>query len=642
MPTAALPATTTPAPTPTATPTATPAATPAPPAPKPSSEVEKWLAQVDAAQQVAWQKDVIKLYEGSVAALRAKHVATLDDAFTKATKAGNLRESVAWRNERQAFEATQNVGKDEPADLSSLRTVRASFRQQLAAIEASRASRAKALHKQYDDLLAQNQTALVQAKRLADAELLQARRDEIARAWLGLPDAAAAAANVALPARETPLVVPDNSFLLASKERPLVNELGMKFVPVPISGGPTDKKRVLFSIWETRVQDYEVFIAETKTEWPKPTFPQGPLHPAGNVAWRDTQAFCDWLTQRERQAGRLRANERYRLPTDHEWSCAVVSKQREDAKLTPLTKSGKIRESYPWGPAWPPPRGAGNYCGEECTGGPTTPYLKDHRDDFPTTAPVGSFLASKLGLYDLGGNVWEWCDDLIAPDRIGERVTRGASYLTFERGPMWWSARFQRREIWRDPAVGFRVVLAPAADVTPKLPSTPAPASPFAAAPPIPPPSAVAPAPAISPVKATAPVAPAPAPAGRAVTATPVPLVPKQHVLTELELKKLLESTEWSYFTSPEPDAPPTGSIIFHREGKRGSCLSNNAFNAIVWYETEAPDLILIYHTGMNAPKPLVRVFRLDVAARVARFDAGLSNIAGKGCIKFKGPAKSR
>ena len=440
------------------------------PVPKALNETEKWLAQIDALQQAAWQKDVVKPYEASVAALRAKHRAALDDAFTKATKAGDRKQSVIWRDERQAFEAKYNVvAQDEPGALSALRTLRASFRQQLASLDANRAMRAKALHAQYDFTLAQNQTALVQNKRIPEAQLIEARRAEIAKAWLGADMSAhpAAAALIPpsaahLPPAATPAPVADNSFLLASKDRPLVNGLGMKFVPVPISGGPTDKKRVLFSIWETRVRDYEVFARETGTVWPPQTLPQEPTQPAGQVSWLDTQAFCQWLTERERQAGRLRPGERYRLPTDHEWTCAVASKEREDPKDTPLTKSGKIRESYPWGTAWPPPRGAGNYCGEEClgAGAPGGPHLKDYRDNFAATAPVGSFLANKHGLYDLGGNVWEWCEDLIAPDRIGERVSRGASYLTFERGPMWWSARAERREIWREPSVGFRVVLS--------------------------------------------------------------------------------------------------------------------------------------------------------------------------------------
>ena len=126
----------------------------------------------------------------------------------------------------------------------------------------------------------------------------------------------------------------------ATKDAPYVNTLGMRFVPVPITGGPTAGQgelapghqpplvpgaatSVLFSVWDTRVQDYAEFVKETKREWPKPEFQQGPTHPAVMVSWDDATAFCAWLTERERKAGKLGANERYRLPSDHEWSCAV-------------------------------------------------------------------------------------------------------------------------------------------------------------------------------------------------------------------------------------------------------------------------------------------------------------------------------
>ena len=63
--------------------------------------------------------------------------------------------------------------------------------------------------------------------------------------------------------------------LTATKDAPFVNTLGMKFVPVPILGGPTGGQRVLFSVWDTRVQDYAEFVKETKREWKKPDFEQG-------------------------------------------------------------------------------------------------------------------------------------------------------------------------------------------------------------------------------------------------------------------------------------------------------------------------------------------------------------------------------
>ena len=73
----------------------------------------------------------------------------------------------------------------------------------------------------------------------------------------------------------------------ATKETPFVNTLGMKFVPVPILGGPTGGQKVLFSMWDTRVQDSEVFVKETKREWAKPRFEQGPTHPGPQPERRD-------------------------------------------------------------------------------------------------------------------------------------------------------------------------------------------------------------------------------------------------------------------------------------------------------------------------------------------------------------------
>jgi formylglycine-generating enzyme required for sulfatase activity len=231
----------------------------------------------------------------------------------------------------------------------------------------------------------------------------------------------------------------------------------MKFVPVLITGGPGGQYKVLFSVWETRVQDFEVFVTETKCEWPKPAFEQGPTHPAGNVTWKDAQAFCAWLTERERRAGLIRATERYRLPLDHEWSRAIGSTTREDPKRkAPTEKSGKVQE-FPWGAKWPPVQGAGNYYGEECVG----TVIQGYKDNFPTTAPVGSFKENRFGLCDLGGNVWELCEDLENPTDPAIRTTRGASYLDWQKGPLWWSARGRHGQTQRSTAVGFRVVLAP-------------------------------------------------------------------------------------------------------------------------------------------------------------------------------------
>lgn len=147
-----------------------------------------------------------------------------------------------------------------------------------------------------------------------------------------------------------------------------MNSLGMKFVPVPIVGGPTAGKTVLFSVWPTRVQDYAAFAMETNREWPKPDFEQGPTHPAVNATWDDAIALCAWLTESERKAGRLAPNDVVRLPSDHEWSCAVGIGDREDPAQPPKAKDRRFANVFAWGTQWPPPPGVGNFCGEEAIG----------------------------------------------------------------------------------------------------------------------------------------------------------------------------------------------------------------------------------------------------------------------------------
>ena len=238
----------------------------------------------------------------------------------------------------------------------------------------------------------------------------------------------------------------DQSLAAATKEKPFENSLGMKFVPVPITGGPTDGKRVLFSVWKTRVCDYDAFAREAVRLMPKVESEQGPTHPVVNVSWEDARAFCAWLTERERKAGKLGANERYRLPTDHEWSCAVGIGDREDAEKSPAEKDGKLADVFPWGATWPPPKDAGNY--------DSTLKVDSHH----YSSPVGSFPANRHGLYDMGGNVWEWCEDEY---RTGSqtRVLRGASWYDAARDDLLSSSRYCLRPLSRVSTYGFRCVV---------------------------------------------------------------------------------------------------------------------------------------------------------------------------------------
>ena len=68
--------------------------------------------------------------------------------------------------------------------------------------------------------------------------------------------------------------------------------------------------------------------------------------------WNEARAFCAWLTEgvtptENREVSS--AKEKYRLPTDHEWSCAVGLGDREDSTDTPEDKNMRIEDVFPWG-----------------------------------------------------------------------------------------------------------------------------------------------------------------------------------------------------------------------------------------------------------------------------------------------------
>ena len=252
------------------------------------------------------------------------------------------------------------------------------------------------------------------------------------------------------------------------------NCLGMKFVPVPVT-------TVRFCVYETRIRDFEVFVKETGYDatgdmkslrsdgwkergdsWRSPGFLQTRDHPVCGVSWEDAKAFCAWISKKE---GRV-----YRLPTDLEWSKAVGLAQEQGT--TPEDRSSSIPGVYPWGPSWPPfvdGRPAGNYGGEEARDGDWPDnfgVIAGYRDGFPRTSPAGSFSPNHHGLFDLSGNVWEWCEDRYKPDEV-YRVMRGGSWVDgapramISHGPghLVSARRIMGNPRLRNAYTGFRLVL---------------------------------------------------------------------------------------------------------------------------------------------------------------------------------------
>jgi formylglycine-generating enzyme required for sulfatase activity len=208
----------------------------------------------------------------------------------------------------------------------------------------------------------------------------------------------------------------------------VTNSLGMPFAKVPGT-------KVLFCVWITRVQDYEHYLKAAGKTADSPDYKQGPTHPAVNVSWHDAKAFCQWLTDKERQAGVISKDQTYRLPTDTEWSVAVGL--NEPPEGTPQAKDGKNQDAFPWGTEWPPPKDV---------------------DNFTNTSPVGSFKANPLGLYDMGGNVDQWCEDWYNA-RQRERTLRGAGWASDSRSGLLSSRRGYMQPQYRMMAAGFRCVL---------------------------------------------------------------------------------------------------------------------------------------------------------------------------------------
>ena len=221
--------------------------------------------------------------------------------------------------------------------------------------------------------------------------------------------------------------------------QPFTNSLGMKFIPLG---------DIRVSIWETRVQDYAAFLQATGRHYEPTDFQQAPNHPIVKVNWFDATAFCKWLTEKERDENLIEDRQSYRLPTDREWSLAIGL--QNEVGGTPQARDGKIKNEFPWGKQWPPPASAGNY------------GIPQKRR---ATMPVGSFKANSLGLYDLGGNVWEWCADTYKGGGTGTGrdwgVLRGGSWATTNRLEMQSSYRNVVDRNERDVIYGFRCVLAP-------------------------------------------------------------------------------------------------------------------------------------------------------------------------------------
>ena len=183
--------------------------------------------------------------------------------------------------------------------------------------------------------------------------------------------------------------------------------------------------------------------AKTKYTWRKPGFAQDDNHPVVHICVDDAVQFCNWLSRTEGKT--------YRLPTEAEWEYACRAgtttwyyngDRRENLTEIANVADAKAREVFP---AW---------------------TVVDSSDGWAYSSPVGSFRPNAFGLYDMLGNVAEWCsdwydsyqsspvDDPRGPTNGQQRTVRGGSFATIPDA----TTRWHMIPDHRFPDIGFRVV----------------------------------------------------------------------------------------------------------------------------------------------------------------------------------------
>jgi formylglycine-generating enzyme required for sulfatase activity len=224
-----------------------------------------------------------------------------------------------------------------------------------------------------------------------------------------------------------------------------------------------------FGLYEVSNREFKVFKADHDSGIINGVSLQSGDRPVTGVTWRDAVEYCNWLSDiqglkpayLEIEGNFVLIEPRtdgYRLPTEAEWEYVA----RHQAGSTSMI--------YPWGMDTQPLDKSGNYAGEEAKV-INGQFIKGYRDGYRATAPVGSYNPNSEGIFDMGGNVAEWCTDYYSytypssprplvdyagPEQGDQRVIRGSGW----RSALAKELRSTAKRYGLDAAddVGFRLV----------------------------------------------------------------------------------------------------------------------------------------------------------------------------------------
>lgn len=201
-----------------------------------------------------------------------------------------------------------------------------------------------------------------------------------------------------------------NEFVNETKYKTEAEKFGWAFV---FSGHLSPAQRARYAT--AKVTEASWWCRVHGATWRHPEGPGSNIkkrwqHPVVQVSWQDARAYADWTGKR--------------LPTEAEWEFAA--------------RGGLIQQPFPWGDQLEP---GGQHMMNVWQG--VFPTHNTEADGYYGTAPAKTFKPNGYGLYNMTGNIWEWCADWFdpqyyrksprenpaGPEKGERRVIRGGSYL---------------------------------------------------------------------------------------------------------------------------------------------------------------------------------------------------------------------